>query len=226
MKWIVVLLLLANAGLFGWQTYQKKNAPPPKPEPVPEQEAGTVNRLPLLSELDPTALRERNLAGKSGSGAAAAGARCFAVGPFSTGDTNRTSVQAWLEKQGATVSTRQDERREVALYWVYFPPAASRGAAIAKVEQLRQKGVRDVLVVPKGDMANAISLGVFSKSISRDRRLVELRQKGYQPKVADRYRTVKADWLDVSVSDPDFLSSDFSNEFPTLELKKRSCAAS
>ena len=80
--------------------------------------AGSLNRLPLLIELDPDALRKRSLEGgenvsaetSSGSGTQMAGAapglRCYTVGPFKTGATIRGRAKTWLEGKGATVSTR------------------------------------------------------------------------------------------------------------------------
>jgi len=44
---------------------------------------------------------------------------------------------------------------------------------------MRAQGIEDIIVVPKGDMANAISLGVYSRTEFRDRRLKELNAKGH-----------------------------------------------
>ena len=52
---------------------------------------------------------------------------------------------------------------------------------------------------------------------------MQLRQKGYQPKVAERYRMVKADWLDVQINDETFAASELTREFPGLNLAKKRC---
>jgi hypothetical protein len=123
---------------------------------------------------------------------------CMTLGPLED-KTAIPEIQAWLEQRGARVDVRVDERREVALYWVFFPPRESRAVAVEEVVRMKAQGIEDIIVVPKGDMANAISLGVFSRPESRDRRLKELNGKGYQPSIGPRYRTKVASWMDVTL---------------------------
>lgn len=234
MRWIVIALLLINLGVFVWKTSEQnegRRAEGPQP---PAAEPGAA-RLPMLAELDPDALRERSEDGeREGVGessqndtAAADGEGeqvCYTLGPFKSGDATRDSIRTWLRGRVSDVNLRQDERREIALYWVYFPPTASRDEAVARMNALKAEGITDVQVVPKGDMANAVSLGVFRKSASRDRRLREMSAKGYEPKVSNRYRTVKADWLDVLVAPPATLdAAEFGDAFPGLELNATPC---
>ena len=148
---------------------------------------------------------------------------CLTLGPL--GDTAPlTEIQTWLEQRGASVDIRTDERREVALYWIYFPPVTSRREAVAQVERLREEGLSDVIVVPKGDMENAISLGVFSRTDTRDRRLRELNAKGYQPSISPRYRTTLATWMDVSAPEDTISDDAVQARWPELELVRKPCA--
>ncbi|MDH3413871.1 MAG: hypothetical protein OEM98_15480, partial [Gammaproteobacteria bacterium] len=82
------------------------------------------------------------------------------------------------------------------------------------------------IAVQKGDMANAISLGVFSQRISLERRLQELKKLGYEPSIMPRYRTEEASWFDVSFEEGERLSqSELSARFPDTELSDASCAS-
>ena len=123
---------------------------------------------------------------------------CMTLGPLED-KAAVSQIQAWLEEGGARVDVRIDERREVALYWVFFPPRESRAVAIDEVVRMKEQGIKDIIVVPKGDMANAISLGVYSRPESRDRRVKELTGKGYEPSIGPRYRTKVATWMDVTL---------------------------
>lgn len=129
-------------------------------------------------------------------------ASCMTLGPLED-KAVISQIQAWLEEGGAQVDVRIDERREVALYWVFFPPRKSRAVAIAEVVRMKEQGIEDIIVVPKGDMANAISLGVYSRPESRDRRVKELTGKGYEPSIGPRYRSKVATWIDVTAREKD-----------------------
>jgi hypothetical protein len=149
---------------------------------------------------------------------------CLTLGPLSA-DAPLEDMRAWLQSTGTTVDVRTDERREVALYWVYFPPRTSREKAVAEVERLRNEGITDVIAVPKGDMANAISLGVFSLTDSRDRRVKEMNQRGYQPSVAPRYRVKRATWIDLSAPLGMLPEQNIRSRWPEVELRQQPCSA-
>lgn len=149
---------------------------------------------------------------------------CLTLGPL-TADAPVQEMSRWLVQAGATVDVRTDERREEALYWVFFPPRTSRALAVVEVERLRGEGVTDVIAVPKGDMANAISLGVFSRTDSRDRRVREMNQRGYQPSVSPRYRVKRASWIDVSAVANRLTTSTIQARWPDVEISPKPCAS-
>lgn len=237
MKWIVYLMLLANAGYFAVSYREALNAPPPKPRAV--SPVAHVNRLLLLSEVKKEELRARAVARSPASAAAAitdaaAGEsplaanpdkRCFSIGPL-VDDSQIATMRTWIVAMGGDPRLRVGERRELARYWVYFPPLPSRDEAVARVQQMRALGIDDLIVIPRGDMENAISLGVFSQRTSLERRLNELRTHGYEPSIVPRYRTEKASWFDVSFDTGDEVSEEMiSQRFPGVELSEATCAA-
>ena len=52
---------------------------------------------------------------------------------------------------------------------------------------MRDQDIDDIYVIHRGDMDNAASLGLYSHQGSLDRRLIELRSKGYEPSIEQRY---------------------------------------
>jgi hypothetical protein len=231
----VLVLLVANVAFFTWQI--RALEPEPSSEPAgafpPATAPGRVNRLLLLSELEGGALRTRTLAAVEDEAApdradSPDGARlpaCFGVGPLETPDTT-VAVQHWLAERGLEASLREDERREVPLYWVYLPPAESRTAASTTVARLEAEGVEDIYLIPRGDMANAVSLGVYSQRASLERRLRDLRRRGYDPAMAPRHRTTRAAWLDVAVpAGASFDAAALAERFPGIEASEAACPA-
>ncbi len=238
MKWIFVAMLLVNAGFAVWATDREVPV-----DPSPRAAAtlpGHVNRLLLLSELDEKPLRERSPTdltrnveemGQLGAGnlnpdqsQGAPAAICLSVGPLvNLEDVDR--IGGWLTSRGGVSTLREGERREISRFWVYFPPFQNREAAIIRVQQMQDAQIDDIYVIHRGDMANAISLGLYSRRDSLDRRLSELRSKGYEPSIERRYETKKSSWFDVLFpAGITFSREHFVSAFPSVEATESSCS--
>ena len=235
MKWIFWSMLLVNLGFATWRINYAAPAQAPSSTtvlPLP----GHVNRLLLLSEFDESPLRERSGSASSateetpGSESesdelmlARRAGLCLSVGPLvNLADVERVGV--WLQSRGGQSTLREGERREISRFWVYFPPFPDRDAAVNRVEQMRRDLIDDIYVIPRGDMANAISLGLYSRRESLERRLQELRKKGYEPSIVPRYETQKASWFDVTFpAGITFSGEHFVATFPRVEATKTKC---
>lgn len=241
MKWLFYALLTVNAAYLAWEL--KHLEPPGVPAVAEVPLSGHANRLLLLEEVDEGELRRRSRVPAEPDGgestptatalvedAATAPAPetpdriCYSVGPVST-DEEIEQMRAWLEDQGAVPVLRPAERRELAMYWVHFPPFPSRDEAIERVMQMKNEGFEDIYVIPGGDMRYAVSLGVFTRRDSLERRLAELRTRGYHPWVVPRYRTERASWFDVEIAGAaDFPEESFSERFPSAKASPSECS--
>ncbi len=102
---------------------------------------------------------------------------CLEWGAFAGADAARAG-QA-LEPLGLGARLTQRRQEEVAAYWVYIPPLASRQAATQKANELKRLGVDEYFVVPDDPKwRNAVSLGVFKTEEAAKARLEVLRAKG------------------------------------------------
>jgi hypothetical protein len=236
MKLIFATLLLLNIGFFAWKHWQSES--PPVTERTEVSIPDGVNQLMLLSEVDTSELRARaptavslksethvatDQENHSDSEIDVQSRVCLSIGPLDSND-DIGRMQKWLEDHGGAIILRVGERRELATYWVYFPPFPNRSAAAEQLRQMKEDGVEDISVIPRGDNANAVSLGVYSRRSSLERRLAQLRDKGYQPSVTPRYRTQKASWLDVEFPRGSaFPQTDFADTFPSSEVTPTSC---
>ena len=72
---------------------------------------------------------------------------CLRAGGFEDrGDLSR--AQEWLESHGAeVVELHLEKHREVRSHRVYLPPLEDRAKAVAKVREIRARGVNDVAVI-------------------------------------------------------------------------------
>ena len=236
MKLIFATLVLLNVGFFAWQHQQSES--PPVTERAEASIPDGVHRLMLLAEVDTSELRPRAASAVSprretevaadgdnhpNSELGTQSRMCLSIGPLDTDDDIKP-MRKWLADQGGISILRIGERRELATYWVYFPPLPSKSAAAEQLREMEEHGIEDIGVIPRGDNANAVSLGVYSRRSSLERRLAELRTKGYQPSVTPRYRTQKASWLDVEFPQGStFPEKDFADAFPSAEVMPTSC---
>ena len=104
---------------------------------------------------------------------------CARAGGFD-GRGDVAEAARWLQSHGAEVlEVRHEERRVTDGYQVYLPPLQTREEAVAKLREIRNSGVRDVAVVPDGDLANGISFGIYRKAENMNRRVAALERLGY-----------------------------------------------
>lgn len=211
MRWIFFTLILANLLTFAWGLVATSNEVPGYQRPAtlknpyqsfPEIEllserdnrgielgSSTVERVarpePVPSSLvEPVDAPGRELNGR---------ALCEIVGPFDTTETAADFVQrlAAIEVQGAL---KDLDLPAGPGYWVYLEPVATRREALRLLSELQAKRI-DSYVIPKGDLANGISLGMFSKKSLADAREKEMLELGLTPKVEQIERSYREIWV-------------------------------
>jgi len=236
MRWLVVLLLLANAVYFGWELDRStrtgianrsaavavpdgldrlalvRELPAPLPrrtrDSLPAEFAGPgtsgdhddlLSRLPDISAFEaPEGVGEKS---------------CFTFGPLPE-ERHAIWLSDWFRARRAEVATRTTMDPDRQLFWVYLAPEGSRESALAVLHELQNRGVADMRLISRGNLQNAISLGLFSSQAAVNERLSELERKGYRPVVVPYADEPRIFWLDVRVpATADTLQSLF-NGFP------------
>ena len=211
MKWLAIALVLANVAFFGWSYELRLRAAPTAPAPLP----ATTPSLRLLSELDelpPLRVAETPLtaapepptiAARPVAGGAVASDHCVEIGPFpATKDAD--TIERWLTSRATAVQRIVQVVRKRKLLWVYLEPK-NADEAQAEVARLEHKGIHDYLLVQRGGLQHAISLGLFTTQEAVNRRLSEMGKQGFQPVVVPRIAVTKYAWLraNLAVGYPD-----------------------
>ncbi len=221
MKLLVVALLLANAAVFGWQyTVSVRNAtraiverPPPLPTDTPS--------LVLLRELE-TLPKEKSPAEpvqipepveSEVKADVAAGDQCIDIGPYAEAAA-RDALGEWMQDFVASSHTRSVTVRGGQFFWIYLEPSSTSESARENLAGLAEKGVQDYMLISRGDLKNAISLGLFRSQDSVNRRLAELSDKGYKPVVVPRYEETQAYYIALQLA----LSADGRPDIPASLL--------
>ena len=106
-----------------------------------------------------------------------AAAACLEWGAFVGGDTARAGQALEPLELGEKLTQRRQQ--DVAAFWVYIAPLASRQIATQKAAELKRLGIDEYFVVPDDPKwRNAISLGVFKTEEAAKARRDAVRAKG------------------------------------------------
>ncbi len=222
MRLVFWFFLLLNLAFFYWQYSQ-----PQKPEPpllqtgalpsgveplvlLRERGLGTAGRVPQSAPAQ-TALKPLAPAGQAAAPALAPLEEkalpepppaivlaCFTLGPLKD-EAEAGRMYKALLALGVKAEQRLSERQELKGYWVFLPPFKSYADARRKVLALQEKGLDDMYIMGKGEVQNAISLGLFTRKSTATARLNQVRRMDSATMMKPRYRAVKEKWLDLSV---------------------------
>ncbi len=187
MRWIFISLVVINLAYLGYQFSQ-----PPAVEQSDSVVVAVNDAKPirLLSEINAKAKLPQQAALKQ--------QLCWAVGPYlvELDAKNMRSrmlaldIPAYQDKRSVVVKTES---------WVYLPPLASKKMALRKLKELHKRKI-DSFVITEGELANGISLGLFSQQESVDRLLEKLAKKKITAKVKPLERKRNHIWLMAPVN--------------------------
>ncbi len=138
---------------------------------------------------------------------------CYTYGPIPNEEESGL-LSKWLSERNILYQQRQTDEQGRQLFWVYLAPHGSREQAVAALKDLKQKGIKDMRLISEGDLLNAISLGLFSSQAAVNRRLNEIKAKGYQSVVVPYSGGKKIHWFDVSVVQNSNYVNDLITGFP------------
>lgn len=206
MRWIFFSLVFFNLLAFAWKMVMVPSEP--HQSKVSKNTRNPYTQFPeliLMSELSSsdqasaTLPRQRQKPSQANSelassqGEAESRPFCELVGPFkSTAD-----AENFVERLNAieiSSSVRDIELPAGPGYWVYLEPQASRQDALRLLGELQAKRI-DSYVIPKGELVNGISLGMFSKKSSSDVRIKQIRALGLEPKIDEIERSYHETWV-------------------------------
>ncbi|WP_373083850.1 SPOR domain-containing protein [Zhongshania sp.] len=114
---------------------------------------------------------------------------CLFLGPYS----NESDIARDRARQSDLVAYVEEFERG-ADYWVYLGPYASLGGATKMSGELRNKRI-DNFVIRKGELKDAISLGVFTDAERAATHAAGLGKKGYEVKIRRIAKLSAQYWL-------------------------------
>ncbi|UZJ44599.1 SPOR domain-containing protein [Marinimicrobium sp. C6131] len=182
--------------------------------------------LRLLSEVsDDLPPADRTPGGQGGGTVSDVLPLCALVGPFTErGDAQ--SIGERLRALDVSAETRDLEVSDGRGYWVHLAPELSQREALRRLHELQAKQI-DSYVIPRGELANGISFGMFSRRALAEARRDELQALGYDAKIREVERTHREIWVVMPALQARALSDQLWEELlaesPALERRQNLC---
>ncbi|GMG88660.1 hypothetical protein [Biformimicrobium ophioploci] len=218
MRWIALILLVANIGLFFWLGKQPAEKSSAAEKPLAVQGAA----IEMLSELPPERVRE--VRRQPARQAPPPQALCTMLGPVAE-ESDEALLDERFRALGLAAEVRDIEMQGAMRYWVYLEPLPNRKEAFRRLRELQAAGV-DSYVIPKGSLTNGISFGIFAEEARASSLQKELQDKGYPALFRQEPQTYTERW--VVVADDAAAGEDFwrqiAEDFPDLERRQNLCS--
>lgn len=215
MRWLLLLLVLLNLLLY---LYQFNNAVPIGSDAASLDVHGKEGGIELLSEAKPLAPRSKAEAADKG---------CFFLGGFDEASVAQALEQRLLSLDIDSHVEPADEAAGID-YWVYLPPLVSRQASLRQLRELQSRNI-DSYIITVGDLANGISLGIFSRKDSAESVVSRLKEVDYTAMIRELPRTHRRYWVRIAGPDrrllSDALLGDLIRDFTGLEHRQIPCSS-
>jgi hypothetical protein len=152
--------------------------------------------------------------------------QCWSVGPI-TDKALLTRVRDSLQPVVSRLSSSETTEISQTRFLILSPLQASLSDAKALLQQLQQKGVKDVAVLYKGPYKNRVSFGLYKKEFLARQHLDLLESKQIEAEVHPRHTTVQNYWLALEHHNTDvdeaILNQMLEEQQPGIQLTQTNC---
>ncbi|WP_312247074.1 SPOR domain-containing protein [Stutzerimonas nitrititolerans] len=216
MRWLLLLLVVLNL-LFYVHHLQAPNRTAKMQSPA---DVASGSGIRLLSETELPARRQQ-------SHAPTGEAACLFLGGFDDVSLASALRQRLLSLDIASTLRSIDAAAGID-YWVYLPPLVSRQASLRQLRELQSRNI-DSYIITVGDLANGISLGIFSRKDSAESVVNRLQEVGYQALIRELPRVHRKYWVRVEGESrsqmEDRLLQSMARDFPSLQHQQMPCSS-
>lgn len=193
MKLIFFTLVLANLALAVWGVFFREQVITsniPNAEPVHEAKVKTITADEGVKTVaaPPSSVSDVAVDGSERR-------LCELVGTFSDDE----GAEVFVERLRSIDIQSTVERFELpsgASYWVHLPPEETTAAAYRKLAELQAMDVESY-VIGRGDLQNALSLGVFSREQLATNKKDAMLALGLNPIITVKPRTEIEIWVSI-----------------------------
>ena len=153
-------------------------------------------------------------------------AQCWSVGPI-TNQALLTRIRDSLEPVVNRLESSETTEISKTRFLILSPAQPTLADAKVLLEQIQQKGMKDVALLYKGPFKNRVSFGLYNKEFLAQQHLALLESKQIEAEIHPRNTTVKNYWLALEQHNSDIdeatLTRILDEQQPGLELTQTNC---
>ncbi len=238
MKWIFTIMLLVNLAIAGW--YLGYSGQQQSGESSISSQQPDVGDLKIVSDIElkvradyqrklkeqveryekeNAELKKNTLAAENLAKSIKKSDGCLRLGPFK----ERVQAQAVADDLLAYRIVSRVMEDNLVLnegYWALIPSSGSVNEANELMKKLRKNGFEDIRRFTDGELANAISLGLFTREINAITQVRKADEMGLLAIVKPKINEKTSFWLEFELSRSSrFPVQDVTNSFPDVTIK-------
>lgn len=211
MRIFATLFLLLNVAYMAWMLLVGRVQKLDDLKPIPPDQSQFIQaqaKLVLVSErpaapapaaVDLPASPAADVVGVQEAPLAQVEPWCAVISGFASSDAAASALSA-VRDLGGNGELRSEEVPVSSTWWVHLPPFPSAEAAQPILSELQAKQI-DSYYVRSGELAGAISLGVFNRAEGAASAQEELNAKGYSPSIREIVRRESRSVVSVRLDD-------------------------
>jgi tetratricopeptide (TPR) repeat protein len=202
-----------------WMTRVLDTAPAPGGDVPPRQRAALPDLETRAAErVEPQASSEA----QAKAIARQIAATCYAANGIESHSAARTVVN-WFADKGLNARTQTRSAQESIFYEVYVPPLKTRVSVDEEMDRMRADGFVDIMRINSGELENGISVGAYRQLGNAERRVKNLRAKGYQVEFKPRDKTRTTYWVAIGTGSNREMRHQFTSTYPAYPLSESPC---
>ena len=121
---------------------------------------------------------------------------CYKLGPIVDLVTVE-GLSGHLTQLGLDTVIQKQSIKKTRGYWVMYPPLESYPLAKQKLQELKEAGISDLWLFPKGEHKNAISLGLYSQLSNAEAAYKAALKKGLATEILARHVEIDQYWVEM-----------------------------
>ncbi|MBY0577854.1 MAG: hypothetical protein K2P57_02280 [Burkholderiales bacterium] len=216
MKWLFLILVLANLALAAWEQFARQSAP----NPLARQELN-ADKIRFAQPLPQSLPVSAPLPAKANP----VESICYKWGIFSGNSVEKARNALKTLAQSGTVSEQSLPKSDKLGYWAYIPPKKTKQEALDEIRMLNELGIKDhFLIQDSGKWQYAVSLGVFRTDEAAGKYVSILRGRGLKSALSGRRDSGDILFL-VSGVQASFAAEVKKLDFPKAKLETADCNA-
>ncbi len=153
--------------------------------------------------------------------------KCTLLGPIEEVQHGEQIVER-LMALGIEAGVEEIDISAESEYWVIIPSFETKKEALQTIRELQGKDIESFLIT-KGDMANSVSLGLYSSEENAEKRKEEMTLHGYNVEVRVKARVYKENWVALHSEEAAKLNDavwlGIQEDFPNLDKRPSFCEA-